>query len=168
MIRVGLVILVACFIGSACRPSVRFRSVKKTRDTNHTVDGNRYSKADDLNAFIHDWLHTPYKYGGMNREGVDCSGFTSLVMLHVYNIPAPRTAQEQYNNGRKISDSRRARGDLVFFRNIRGKGVDHVGVYLGDGKFAHATESAGVVISDLDEDYYKRRYCGACRYGNKN
>jgi lipoprotein Spr len=87
-------------------------------------------------------------------------------MLHVYNLPAPRTAQEQYNKGRKLSDSRIERGDLVFFRNVRGKGVDHVGVYLGDGKFAHATESAGVVISNLNEDYYRKRYFGACRYGN--
>jgi cell wall-associated NlpC family hydrolase len=166
MIRVALVILVACLIGSACRPSVRFRSAKKTQNINLKVDKNGLSNTDDLNTFIHDWLHTPYKYGGMSRTGIDCSGFTCLVMLHVYNLPAPRTAQEQYNKGRKLSDSRIERGDLVFFRNVRGKGVDHVGVYLGDGKFAHATESAGVVISNLNEDYYRKRYFGACRYGN--
>ena len=166
MIRVVLVVLVAGLLGSACQPSVRFRSVKKDPNINPTVDRNSLSKTDDLSEFINDWLHTPYKYGGMSRQGVDCSGFTKLVMSHIYNIPVPRTAQEQYNDGHKLSDSRRVQGDLVFFRNVRGRGVDHVGVYLGEGKFAHATESEGVVISDLNEDYYRKRYFGAFRYGN--
>ena len=100
----------------------------------------------------------------MSKKGVDCSGFTSRVMEDVYNIQIPRTAEEQYENGRKISDGRMRAGDLVFFRNVRGKGIDHVGVYLGNKSFAHASNNAGVIISDLDEDYYRKRYVGACRY----
>jgi lipoprotein Spr len=85
-------------------------------------------------------------------------------MREVYNIKVPRTAQEQYNNGDKIRDSWRSPGDLVFFKNIRGQGIDHVGIYLGDNRFAHAAESKGVVVSDLDENYYRKRYVGSCRY----
>jgi cell wall-associated NlpC family hydrolase len=121
-------------------------------------------ESSDLNSFVKQWIHTPYKYGGMSRSGVDCSGFSSIVMREVYNIKIPRTAEAQYNNGNKIRDSWRSPGDLVFFKNFRGSGIDHVGIYLGDNRFVHASESNGVVVSDLDENYYRKRYVGACRY----
>ena len=121
-------------------------------------------RENQLWAEVDQWAGTPHKLGGTDRSGVDCSGFTSRVMLDVYHLKIPRTAESQYEKSRRVSDSRRRAGDLVFFRNVRGRGIDHVGVYLGDNKFTHATTKAGVIISDLNEDYYKKRYVGTCRY----
>jgi lipoprotein Spr len=159
----SLLILIL-FVFLSCRPSARFSASKTNENETSLRDNDSDKVASGLNGFVEQWLHTPYKYGGMNRSGVDCSGFSSIVMQEVYNIKVPRTAEEQYNNGEKIRDSWRSPGDLVFFKNFRGHGIDHVGIYLGNNRFAHAAESNGVVVSDLDESYYLKRYVGACRY----
>ena len=114
-----------------------------------------------LIGFLEDWYGTPYKYGGNTRRGVDCSALTCAMLDTVYGISLPRTAREQYGAGKKISKANLMHGDLVFF-NTTG-GISHVGVYLGNNKFIHASTSAGVMISDLDDIYFKRRYVGACR-----
>lgn len=152
------------FIFASCRPSARFSTSKLNDYEKSSQDKESRKESSDLSGFIKQWLHTPYKYGGMSRAGVDCSGFSSIVMREVYDIKLPRTAQEQYNNGEKIRDGWRAPGDLVFFKNFRGHGIDHVGIYLGENRFAHATENTGVIVSDLDESNYRKRYVGACRY----
>ena len=82
-------------------------------------------------------------------------------MDSVYNITLPRTAKNQYNSSTKVRKQDLKQGDLVFF-NTTG-GISHVGVYLGNNKFVHASASSGVMISDLDEAYFKRRYIGAAR-----
>jgi lipoprotein Spr len=144
----------------ACRPSARYKASNEYPER-YTID----ESSQQLEAYIHQWLHTPYKYGGMSKNGIDCSGFSSRVLKDVYHLQIPRTAESQYENGQKVSDSRRRTGDLVFFRNVRGRGIDHVGVFLGNNQFVHASTNAGVIISDLDEEYYHKRYVGACRYG---
>lgn len=145
----------------SCKPSARYRTNHQSPEQH---DGN--ISGSNLEKYVDQWLGVPYQYGGMSKNGVDCSGFTSRVMQDLYHLNIPRTAENQYENSRKVSDSRRKAGDLVFFRNVRGRGIDHVGVYLGNNKFAHASTKAGVIISNLDEDYYKKRYAGACRYIN--
>ena len=149
---------------SACRSSARFSTSHSTNHENSSKDRSYGEESSSLNNFIKQWLHTPYKYGGMSKTGIDCSGFSSIVMRDVYDIRIPRTAQDQYNSGEKIRDGWRVAGDLVFFKNVRGHGVDHVGIYLGSNRFAHASTSKGVIVSDMDEDYYHKRYVGACRY----
>ncbi|MBO9573583.1 MAG: C40 family peptidase [Chitinophagaceae bacterium] len=114
-----------------------------------------------LISFLEDWYGTPYKYGGSTRRGIDCSAFACTMMDTVYNISLPRTSREQYGAGKRISKKELKQGDLVFF-NTTG-GVSHVGVYLNNNKFVHASTSSGVMISDLDDAYFKRRYVGACR-----
>ena len=96
--------------------------------------------------------------------GVDCSGLTSLVMEEFFGIQIPRSSEEQFKNGAIVRDDFIQSGDLVFFKNVRGVGVDHVGIYLGDSKFIHASQSRGVMISDIEEDYYSQRFAGARRY----
>jgi len=157
-------LLLILFVFSSCRPSARFSAVKVNDQQSAPRDRESVSESSKLNSFVKQWIHTPYKYGGMSRSGVDCSGFSSILMREVYDIKLARTAQEQYNNGDKIRDSWRSPGDLVFFKNTRGHGIDHVGIYLGDNRFAHAATSTGVVVSDLDENYYHERYVGTCRY----
>lgn len=114
-----------------------------------------------LIAFMESWYGVPYKYGGGDRLGVDCSAFCSLLMDSVYGVVLPRTAKSQYEMGVKIKKSQLEQGDLVFF-NTTG-GISHVGVYLINNKFVHAATSAGVMISDLEDMYYKKRFVGASR-----
>jgi len=115
-----------------------------------------------LLTFLDEWYGIPYRYGGGSKMGVDCSAFTSLFLKQVYNVQLPRTARAQYEKGRRVGQDELKQGDLVFF-NTTGR-ITHVGVYLGRNKFAHASTSNGVMISDLDENYFEKRYAGAKRF----
>jgi lipoprotein Spr len=114
-----------------------------------------------LVKFMEEWYGTPYQFGGDNKKGIDCSAFTCVLMDTVYGVTLPRTAKSQYNSNTKIKRQDLKEGDLVFF-NTTG-GISHVGVYLANDKFIHASVSGGVMISDLDDEYFKRRYIGAAR-----
>ena len=97
----------------------------------------------------------------LQKKGVDCSAFVSFFMSAVYGLNIPRSSKEQYTASAKIKKKHLAEGDLVFF-NTRG-GISHVGVYLGNNKFVHASTSNGVIISDMDENYFAQRYVGSGR-----
>jgi lipoprotein Spr len=111
---------------------------------------------------IEEWWGTKYCMGGSTKNCIDCSAFTHLLMHDVYNIDLPRTAFEQYHACDKISADELREGDLVFFRT-GGKTVSHVGVYITNNKFANASTSGGVLISDLNDPYWKSRYISAGR-----
>lgn len=115
-----------------------------------------------LHQSIDEWWGTRYRYGGSTKNGIDCSAFTQMLYTCHFGVNLPRTAKEQYEATSRISREELKEGDLVFF-NTRG-GVSHVGVYLQNNKFAHAATSGGVMISDLDEAYWTKRYVGAGRY----
>jgi len=103
-----------------------------------------------------------YNYGGTTTDGFDCSGFTSYVFAK-FGVKLPHSSKEQFKLGKEVGKQSALRaGDLVFF-NTDGKGVSHVGVYVGNNKFAHASTTKGVTISDLSESYYAKRYLGARR-----
>lgn len=121
------------------------------------------ARSESLYTFIEDWLGTPYRLGGTTRRGIDCSAFMQEVFAAVYKYRIPRTSRDQYAIAKKINSKEELReGDLVFFK-IRSKQISHVGIYLADGKFAHASSSRGVVISSLDEEYWRRYYVGGGR-----
>lgn len=102
-----------------------------------------------------------YDYGGTSKSGFDCSGFTGYVFKKL-GIDLPRTSRDQAAKGKKVArDSLRA-GDLVFF-NTSGSGISHVGIYVGNNKFAHSSSSKGVTISGMDDSYYAKRYVTARR-----
>lgn len=111
---------------------------------------------------VDDWYGVRYRLGGTTKSGVDCSAFTMSVYAAAYGMTIPRVSREQYQQARKISTTELKEGDLVFF-NTRGRGVSHVGIYLGNNKFAHASVSNGVMVSDLFESYYLQRFMGAGR-----
>jgi len=115
---------------------------------------------EDLLDYAYTYLGTPYVYGGNSRYGIDCSAFTQQVFNHFgYNLP--RTVSAQYAVCRRVSDSERRPGDLLFF-NTSG-GLSHIGIYLGNGRFIHSGSITGVAIRSLSEDYFARTYLFAGR-----
>lgn len=111
---------------------------------------------------MYEWLGTRYRFGGETKKGIDCSAFTGIIYDKVYKRTLPRDSRSMYKMTTPISRSEMKEGDLLFFRIRRGQ-VSHVGVYLGNNKFVHASTSQGVIISDLNEDYYRRYFYKAGR-----
>lgn len=114
-----------------------------------------------LNSAIKPVMGVSYKMGGTTTNGFDCSGFTSYVFKKI-GLALPRTSGSQYKVGTSIPKSQLKAGDLVFF-NTSGRGVSHVGIYVGGGKFAHSSTSRGVTITALNSSYFAKRYVGAKR-----
>ena len=111
------------------------------------------------------YLGTPYKYGGTSKSGIDCSAFTQMLYKDVFKIDLQRSARLQFTQGREISDKDDLQfGDLVFFNTRKRVKPGHVGLYIGENLFAHASSTKGVTISLLDYDYYSRTYMGARRF----
>lgn len=108
-------------------------------------------------------MGTPYRWGGNDRQGVDCSGFVQQVHLRVSGVRLPRTTSDQFRFGRPVSRRDLRPGDLVFF-DTTGRGVSHVGVVLeaDADRFAHASVSRGVTVARLSEAYWSGRLLG-CR-----
>ncbi len=106
---------------------------------------------------ISDWLFTKYQYGGRAKTGIDCSDFSSILYHHAYNITMSGGSADVCKQSVMVQKSELKEGDLVFFK-INKNRVSHMGVYLSKNKFAHATVKAGVIISDLDETYYKKYF----------
>ncbi|MGG3310946.1 C40 family peptidase [Paenibacillus lautus] len=119
-----------------------------------------------LNTAIKPAIGVSYKTGGTTTNGFDCSGFTSYVYKKL-GLSLPRTSAAQYKVGTAVSKSNLKAGDLVFF-NTSGRGISHVGIYVGSGKFAHSSSSRGVMISPLSQNYYANRYVGAKRIMSQN
>jgi lipoprotein Spr len=111
---------------------------------------------------INEWFGAPYRMGGTSKDGIDCSAFTQMIYTSFFNIVLPRTARDQFKLLRSISRAEMREGDLVFF-NTTG-GVSHVGIYLQNNKFVHASTSEGVTISDLFDPYWVKRFVGVGRY----
>lgn len=113
---------------------------------------------------VDEWYGTRYRMGGTTKKGIDCSAFVQAVYMTSYATTVPRTAREQYKASRIISATELKEGDLVFF-NVNGArgGISHVGIYLRNNKFVHASASQGVTVSDLFDPYYLKKYIGAGR-----
>ncbi|GGH16019.1 glycoside hydrolase [Sphingobacterium alkalisoli] len=110
-----------------------------------------------LYQFVYDWLGTPYRLGGSSKRGIDCSKFSLALYENVFNTTIGYNSRNQYANVTPIRKNDLQAGDLVFFK-IRSRSITHVGVYLGDDKFAHASSSKGVMVSNLNEPYWSRYY----------
>jgi cell wall-associated NlpC family hydrolase len=119
-----------------------------------------------LYQFIDEWLSTPYRWGGVDKRGIDCSSLIQQLLKQVYSIAIPRTSVQQFFTDwiDKFGSSRYlSEGDLVFFRTMDDKVVSHVGLYLGNRMFVNASSSKGVSIANLDDPYWKTRFVGAGR-----
>lgn len=111
----------------------------------------------------HEWAGTPYVLGGRGRKGVDCSGFVQTTFFDRFGIKLPRQTKEQANYGQYIEKEDIQTGDLVFFKTGRGPNGYHVGIYVKEDKFLHASTKGGVVYSSLNSDYWRKTYWQARR-----
>ncbi|MRT58780.1 glycoside hydrolase [Enterobacteriaceae bacterium RIT693] len=102
------------------------------------------------------WKGTRYRLGGSSRRGIDCSALVQHLFSHSFNTHLPRTTGEQIRHGKSISRQQLKAGDLVFFKTS--PGLRHVGVYVGNNQFLHASTSIGVTITSLDNRYWASRY----------
>ncbi len=120
------------------------------------VDVDKIDNA-KLYTFIDDWYGVKYKYGGKNKQGVDCSGFVAVLYNDVYKKELSGPVTSLFYECKGVSKDKLTEGDLVFFK-IEDDNVSHVGVYLQNNKFVHASVKKGIMIDDLDEAYYKKYF----------
>ncbi len=143
--------------------------IMKQLEKNENLSDEQTSTRERLIMEIIKYLDTPYKFGGSSLNGIDCSAFTQSVYQDALNINLNRTARDQFNQGKVVANREELQfGDLVFFNTRRRVRPGHVGIYIGDGLFAHASTKGGVMISSLDEDYYSKRFMGARRVVEDN
>ncbi|MEI8609746.1 NlpC/P60 family protein [Enterovibrio sp. Hal110] len=115
-----------------------------------------------LSAYYEEWQGTPYQWGGVNKKGIDCSAFTQIAYRTVFQHALPRTTRQQVKLGDKITLNAAKHGDLVFFKT--GPQRFHVGIYVGEKQFMHASSSKGVIISRLDNPYWASKFWQVRRY----
>jgi len=126
---------------------------------NITLNGNEDLK---LLEEIDNWLGTPYKYGGTSKEGTDCSGMVLSIYKKLYSIDTKRSAYDLWQQSSTVKKDNLKSGDLVFFK-INFKQVSHVGIYIANDYFVHASSSRGVIIDHLDTKYYAERFSNGGR-----
>ncbi|MCM1520259.1 MAG: C40 family peptidase [Lachnoclostridium sp.] len=156
-----LVILTSCGASrtvtassSKSKRSVEYVSIEKGTDPSSNALLSEAKK----------WLGVPYKYGGTDHNGVDCSALVLNVYRDALNIKLPRSSRQQFDFSKGISKSELIPGDLLFFATTKGRSdVSHVGMYIGDGKMVHSSASQGVMVSRITEDYFVRTFAGAGR-----
>lgn len=125
---------------------------------------SQYSSDTLLNNFVIQWMGVPYKYAGNTKRGIDCSGLTQKFYKDVYNLEIPNTSIKQWKVTNRILKDSLKSGDLVFFKSQRSPTGWHVGIYLNDGLFLHASSrKEDVKISSLNDPYYLRNFKGGGR-----
>ncbi len=161
-------ILISVLLLQACvsAPGSHDHSAARTSPLTTTDAGGSKSSAvrrqvAQLRDHYQDWRGIPYRWGGNDRRGIDCSGFVHLSYLQLFGEPIPRTTGSQFRVGKAISRTNLIAGDLVFFNNDGG-GL-HVGIYISGGEFLHASTSRGVMTSSMRTRYWQRRFAGARR-----
>jgi peptidoglycan DL-endopeptidase CwlO len=121
------------------------------------------SAADEIVKEARDSVGIRYGYGRADSRVTDCAGLTRRVAAKA-GVQLPRTSRAQYGVGDPIERDDLTPGDLVFFRNTYRRGISHVGIYIGDGKFVHAaSRQRAVVVDGLDEPYFATRFAGGRR-----
>jgi cell wall-associated NlpC family hydrolase len=148
--------------GEEGKPESRDNTVESKRRDRETFRNTTTRELIELGRIIQSYLGTPYKGKSQTREGMDCSAFTAAVFDDFNRTKLPATARKQSKTGQKVDRHKLRYGDLVFFRTS-GSSVSHVGIYIGDDEFAHSSTSTGVMISNLKEKYWRKRYVGARR-----
>lgn len=147
--------------------STRDKKGKKDKQQGSDLSGIKIEKGDNRKLYeaAERWLGTPYRYGGHSHDGTDCSGMVMEMYKEVYGVDLERNSAEQFNkNCHKLGKDKLREGDLVFFATGKNRDrINHVGIYLKDRYFVHASSSRGVIISSLEEEYWERHYVASGR-----
>ncbi len=139
-----------------------FKKINTTRSSGDPSISKETPKEKMLMEILK-YINTPYKYGGSSSSGIDCSAFTQEIFSKSLSIDLQRTARGQFHEGDAVKNIDDLRfGDLVFFDTRRNVKPGHVGIYIGDHLFAHASKS-GVTVSSIDMEYYAKRFMGGRR-----
>ena len=158
----GAAALAVIFL-SSCTSAPRYRSPAKVDDSPPPSEYSSVPGRQDIVHVATSYIGTPYRTGGETRNGMDCSGLV-MAVYSAFDIDLPRTSLDQSRAGTPISRSDMEPGDLVFFKTSSSKPVSHVGIYIGEGKFIHASYSTRKVrVDELDNDYFRDRFVTATR-----
>lgn len=156
-------ILTACSSSDSVRVSGPIKAKAGVYRTNQANLGDPIMVMANLSEHQQEWKGTRYRLGGTSKSGVDCSGFMQITFRDLFGIDLPRTTTEQAKEGTRVSKSEIKTGDLVFFKTGRGPNGKHVGVYVKNGQFLHASTKGGVIYSDLDSPYWSKTFWQARR-----
>ncbi|MGL5288693.1 MAG: C40 family peptidase [Aeromonas sp.] len=160
-------------VGCASAPEPEFASnievsmvepvIEPTSDARFDSDAPQISDDElkDILTVYQQWYGVPYKFGGVSRRGIDCSAFTREVFRNAIGIELPRDTRSQVREGTRVAKQNLEEGDLVFFKT--GRNANHVGVYIGNGEFIHASTSAGVTRTKLNNAYWRSKFWQARR-----
>jgi len=165
---IGFIALQAIFAGqlAAAPLDTDFALAPKASASQAEKDAAYQEARSRLLAAAGKYEHTPYRYGGKDRKGLDCSGLVALSFFEALGISVPRSAESLYSWVEKVPIDIAQPGDLVFFRTTKTNKISHVGIFTGDGRFIHSASEGpvtGVIYSRLDEKYWSRTYAGAGR-----
>ena len=159
-IRIKTILLIIFSLTIVSCTSVAAHHYKK--QANQQITEEKVEELKAIEKFINRHYGAKYVMGATGPNTFDCSGFILTLFREIYKVQLPRTSMKQYYAGRHISKAELSYGDLVFF-NTNGRGISHVGVYLEDGKFGHASTSRGVMISKLSDYYFTNKFVAARR-----
>ena len=147
--------------GCSIRPEGRTPKIFSTDNAPHVDLNNAPLVKEELYLQFRQWQGTPYRSGGLDRNGVDCSGFVYLTFRTRFGILLSRSTEELLETGHDVTRERLQPGDLLFFST--GFFDRHVGIYLGNRNFLHASKNRGVMLSSLDDDYWHSHFQKARR-----
>ncbi len=153
-----LVLLTSAVVLSSC--GARRHTVKSNTVAAGAADAMANLKSKELYRFITEWTGVRYQFGGLDKRGIDCSGFALLLERDIYGRQLPRVSRDQAEVIKDKDASHLKEGDLIFF-SFSGKGIDHVGVYLNDDYFVHASTTRGVVVDNLKLPAYQHAFVKA-------
>lgn len=158
--RLYIVVLIFIAVAVSCPVSVQAAANRTMPDGKATVQ-KQSVKGDAVVSTALKYKGTPYRFGGASPKAFDCSGFVWYV-FDQQRVALPRTADKQFETGKAVPAKELRPGDVVFFTTYE-KGASHCGIYIGEGKFVHASSSRGVSVAALADGYWKQRYLGARR-----
>ncbi|MDC9582448.1 bifunctional murein DD-endopeptidase/murein LD-carboxypeptidase [Xenorhabdus sp. PR6a] len=139
--------------------------LQASQDEFETLVNNLDIKSKILNQYA-DWKGVAYRLGGNTKRGIDCSAFVQRTFHDQFGLELPRSTLEQQNVGQTVNRAKLRAGDLVLFKT--GRRMRHIGIYIGNNQFVHASTSNGVIVSKLTDTYWSKRYYGARRVLSDN
>lgn len=152
---------IAVLTGCAGTPKHNTPVSKDTSQSSSSTHHRQSAVYQRLHHQYSRWKGTPYELGGLNKSGIDCSGFVHVTFREAFGLQLPRTTEDLADSGRHIDKQKLAVGDLVFFKT--GISKRHVGIYMGNEQFIHASTSRGVMKSSLRNPYWSQHYWKSTR-----